>query len=112
MSLEGAPYTTEMIYNDLKDSYKGEGSYQDIFKHLQVSISTRFHEFDMQLFLWNRPCIPELFEPGHFVGLGLGLRLKSEIRTRISDSDSYLTGLPTETQHICLVVKSNFDVPL
>jgi hypothetical protein len=26
--------------------------------------------------------IPELFGPGHFVGLGLGLRLKSEIRSR------------------------------
>jgi hypothetical protein len=25
---------------------------------------------------------PELFEPGHFIGLGLVLRLKSEIRTQ------------------------------
>jgi hypothetical protein len=29
----------------------------------------------------EKQLIPELFGPGHFVGLGLGLRLKSEIRT-------------------------------
>jgi hypothetical protein len=40
MSLVAPPYNTEMIYTDSEDSYKSAGSYQDIFKHLQVSATT------------------------------------------------------------------------